>query len=174
MFIRDMNRFNKVGNYANCWFMNEHESDGMWRLYSPEGVAVRSTFNRLCASLADDSELVYVGEVRYFDFRADQPPTYGNTLAVAFSKRKQFEHERELRAVVVKAPADGSPPYSEHRDSHPKFVKIASDLNTLIDRVYVAPGRSISLAEQVRDLLRQHRLDKQIVPSSLDDVPLLL
>lgn len=177
MLVRDVNRVNKLGSYANCWFMNEHESDGMWRLYSPEGVAVRSTFRRLCTSLANEPEPVHVGEIRYVDFRMEQPPTYGNTLAVAYYKRKEFEHERELRAVVVKPPADwtsGSPPYAERRDSHPKYMKVASDLDTLIDRVYISPGRPASFAEQVRGLLRQRRLDKPIAPSSLDDLPVLL
>lgn len=104
--------------------MSEHESDGMWRLYSHDGVAVRSTFHRLCASLVNEPESVYIGEIRYFDFRTEQPPTYGNTLAVAYYKRQEFEHERELRAVVVKTPTDwksGSPPYEERRDVHPKY-----------------------------------------------------
>lgn len=177
MLIRDVNLTNKLCSFASCWFMNEHESDGMWRLYSPEGVAIQSTFSRLCASLTNESEQVHVGEVRYFDFRTEQPPTYGNTLAVAYYKRKQFEHEREMRAVVVKSPLEwtsGSPPYQECRDTHSKYIKIAADMDALIERIYISPGRPNSFTEQIREILSRRGLDKPVVPSTLDELPTLL
>lgn len=177
MLVRDINRLGKLADYANCWFTSEHDSVAMWRLYSPEGVAIRSTYSRLCASLVNEPEPVHIGEVRYLDFRTEQPPTYGNTIAVAFYKGRQYEHERELRAVVIKHPADwkgGTPPYEEYRDKHPKFMKIASGLDTLIERIYLAPGRADSLRDQVREALTRNGLDKPIEPSSLDDRPTLI
>src|SRR5579885_861214 len=35
--------------YVNCWYMNEHESAAMWKLYSAagDGIAVQSTIGRL-------------------------------------------------------------------------------------------------------------------------------
>ena len=177
MLARDINRLNKLGVYANCWYMNERESDGMWRLYGPDGIAVRSTFNRLVASLANEPEAVHVGEVIYLDFDTEQPPTYGNTLAVAYNKRREYEHERELRVVMVKPPADwtsGSPPYAERRDTHPNGLKVTVVLDTLIERVYVAPGRSESFREEVRAALERHSLNKLVVASALDRRPVLL
>jgi hypothetical protein len=177
MLVRDVNRTNKLCSFANCWFMNEHESDGMWRLYAPEGVAIRSTFNRLCASFVQAPEMVHVGEVRYIDFRTEQPPTYGNTLAVAYYKRRQFEHERELRAVVVNVPAQwtsGTPPLEELGAIHPNFMKIDVDVETLIEDVYVAPGRPESFREQVHQALGEYVLDRTIESSALDERPTLI
>jgi hypothetical protein len=174
MYVRDVNRINKLCSYANCWFMNEHDSDAMWRLYAPEGVAVRSTLRRLCGSVAQEPEPVYVGEVVYFDFRTEQPPTYGVTLPVAFSKRRQYEHERELRAVIVKPPAEwtsGSAPYEEYRDVHPKFMKVPVELDILIERICLAPGSPEAFQVHVREAMRRHGLDKPIELSALDDRP---
>jgi hypothetical protein len=177
MHVQSVNRLNKLCSYASCWFINEHESDAMWRLYAPEGVAIRSTFRRLRDSVAHETEPVFIGEVGYFDFRTEQPPTYGNTLAVTFSKRRQFEHERELRAVVVKPPAEwtsGLVPYEEYRDVHPKYMKIDCDLEVLVECVYVAPGLSQTVKTQVHEALRRHGLERQIVTSTLDERPILL
>ena len=177
MLVRDDNRLNKLCSYANCWFMNEHESDGMWRLYAPEGIAVRSTFEQLCASLVYEPKPVHVGAVQYLDYRTQSATNYGNTLASAFDKRKEFEHERELRAVVVMIPAgwtSGSPPYEELRDTHPKGVSITTDLHALIEGVYLAPGRPESFGDQVREAMARYGLDKPVEPSRLDEWPALI
>ncbi len=42
--------------FVNCWHANEHESAAMWHLYSDKGVAIRSTFGRLKASLGASEE----------------------------------------------------------------------------------------------------------------------
>lgn len=177
MLARDINRLNKIGVYANCWYMNERESDGMWRLYGPDGIAVRSTFNRMVASLANEPHTVYVGEMVYLDFTTEQPPTYSNTLAVAYNKRREYEHERELRAVVVKPPAawtSGSPPYAEQRNTHPNGLKISVDLDVLVERVYVAPGRPESFRDEIRAALEHYGLKKPVHHSVLDELPVLL
>lgn len=177
MLVRDVNRTNKLCSYANCWFQSEHESFAMWQLYAPAGVAVRSTFHRLCSSVEEESEQVHVGELRYFDFYSEQPPTYGNTLAVAYYKRKQFEHEHELRAVVVSKPqswTSGSPPYEELRNSHPKFIKIRCNVSELIESVHVAPEQPETLRTEVVELMMRDNLDKPVIASKLDDRPSLI
>jgi hypothetical protein len=149
----------------------------MWRLYGPEGVAIQSTFGRLVKSFDDESDPIYIGKVTYLDFLADQPPTYGNTISVAFCKRKEFEHEREVRAVVVKAPAEwksGSPPYAEHRDAHPKGFKLQVNLERLIEQVVLAPKSSSSFREEVQAALVRFGVCKPIAASHLDDLPALI
>ena len=177
MLIRDINRIGKLCTYANCWYTSEYESEAMWRLFGANGVAIRSSFARLCASFSEEMRSVYIGEMRYLDFRSEQPPTYGNTLAIAYYKRREFEHEREIRAVVVECPEDyqsGSPPYDTYQDIHPRGLKIATDLNMLIDGIVLAPGYTQAAEEQVSALMKQHGLDKPIMPSTLDDLPTLI
>jgi hypothetical protein len=72
----------------------------MWNLYARDGVAIRSTFRRLCESLEKEASDVPVGLVAYLDYIMEQPATYGNTLAPIFSKRREFEHEREVPLVL--------------------------------------------------------------------------
>jgi hypothetical protein len=177
MLVRDVNRLNKIGAYANCWYMNERESEGMWSRYGTNGIAIRSTFYDFVKSFRNEPKPVHVGEVVYLDFATEQPPTYGNTLAVAYNKRREFEHERELRAVVISPPADwtsGSPPYAEQRDTHPKGLKVAVDLDALIGRVYLAPGIPASVMEDVRAAMHRQGLGKPVLPSVLDERPTLL
>ena len=81
----------------------------MWDLYikGTEGVAIQSTFRSLTESFslhADDS--IFVGEVSYIDYENDWMPE-GNLFYAFMHKRKSFEHERELRALLCRYPVQG-------------------------------------------------------------------
>jgi len=157
--------------------MGEHESNAMWQLYAPEGVVIQSTFDRLCASFAPEAEHVYVGEVCYMNFRTAQPQTYGNTLSAAFNKGIEYEHERELRAVVVRPPAgwtSGTPPLEQLRDVHAKFQKIAVDLDALVAGVNIAPGTHVEERDRIVEILRKRGLEVPLSASVLDDRPTLI
>ncbi len=88
---------------VNCWHMNEHESAAMWKLYlkSDEGIAVQSTYNKLLNSMHDSNDfMLLVGAVNYIDYNKEVIP-FGNAFYPYIHKRKSFEHERELRAVIT-------------------------------------------------------------------------
>ena len=55
--------------YLNCWYLNEHESEAMWRLCCPDGygIAVQTTVHHLEQAL-DNPPSVKVGKVRYIDY----------------------------------------------------------------------------------------------------------
>ena len=53
-------------------------------------------------------------------------------------------------------------------------MKIAVDLDTLIERVYVAPGRQESFRREVCEAMGQCGLDKPVEASSLNEWPTLL
>jgi len=84
----------------NCWHINSYESFVMWKLYlkSNEGIAIRSTFRRLRDSLKDTKPDVYIGKVNYIDYEKDNIPK--DFLSPFLHKRKSFDHEKELRAIV--------------------------------------------------------------------------
>lgn len=104
-FIKDIRRFVLV----NCWHESEYESDAMWKLYAKgeAGVAIKTDFDSLCKSLRGD-EQVYIGKVQYVDYEQ----TYineGLPLQASVHKRKSFEHEKEVRAVISVIPeGDGT------------------------------------------------------------------
>jgi hypothetical protein len=174
-YILWMNRAGRRMHFASCWYTSEYESDPMWRLYGSESIAVRSTFARLSESLTDP-EPIYVGSVRYIDFRRDQPPTYGNTLVVPFLKQREYEQERELRVVVVRMPDDGVNEMlyaPDCPDSQPTGVKLDVDLSILIEKVIVAPGTPDAVRGETQERLRNIGLEMPVRPSVLDQRPSL-
>lgn len=158
---------------VNCWHLNEYESAAMWKLYlkSNEGIAIQSTFKRLKDSLKDENHDIFIGKVRYIDYEKDWMPE-GNTFYPFVHKRKSFDHEQELRAVMQEIPSkkgggiDLSP-----KPSCVDGIDVPVDLDLLIDRIYLAPTSLDWLHELVEAVTRKYQLDKEVHQSSLDDVP---
>jgi hypothetical protein len=136
------NRLNELWpkcSAVNCWHMNDYESAAMWKLYlkSNEGIAVQSTYENLRDSLID-GEQIFLGLVKYIDYETELIET-GNVLSPFVYKRKSFEHEREVRALVMKFPTKiESDLYG--RGTIAQGLKIKVDLERLIERIYVAPS----------------------------------
>jgi len=149
--------------YVSSWHMNDEESAAMWRLYlkSNEGVAIRSTFQRLTEAFPAPAPRISIGMVEYIDYARDAIPS-DNMLHPAFRKRRSFEHERELRAVVVLAPAKPPDP----------GLYVPVRLDTLIDRVYVAPTAPGWLGELVERVIRRYGHTFPVERSTLMDRPM--
>lgn len=103
--IAEVNRKSRRFYGVNCWHMNNCESAAMWSLYVTlnEGVAIQSTYKRLVDSLSETNESVYIGKVRYIDYKTDFINS-GNMFAPFLHKRRSFLHENELRAIIHKFP----------------------------------------------------------------------
>ena len=148
----------------------------MWRLYaqSNEAVAVRSTYKRLRDCLPYDEKshpCVYIGEVQYIDYE-HQPIPEGNLFWPFLHKRRSFQHERELRGVVLDSGglAD-SRPGLPGRPELPG-LPIDVDLNVLIESVYVAPTSPGWFRELVGRVLKRYGLPHEPRQSALDAAPL--
>lgn len=156
----------------NCWHLNEYESAAMWKLYlkSNEGIAISSTFNRLKGCLESEKPIIFIGKVQYIDYEKDWLPE-GNMLYPFVHKRKSFAHEQELRAVIqeFRYKEDGEidwdkPPFDEG-------IYVQVNLETLIDKIYLAPTSPKWLFELVKAVTSRYKLDKEVLQSTLDDVP---
>lgn len=86
----------------NCWHMNEYESAAMWKLYSSgDGtICIQSAEETLRRLLNQKAE---VATVQYIDYETEWIPE-GNVITPFLRKRKSFEHERELRAIIWDPP----------------------------------------------------------------------
>lgn len=156
----------------NCWHMNEHESAAMWSLYlkSDEGVAIRTTRKRLEIALkgahesldADDIWLVGTVPVRYVDFQEDDP-NLGDIGAFSL-KRKSFEHERELRAVLWRS-KNRSIEGLEPLPSCGLLVPV--DLSALVESIYVSPTAPSWFNDLVRSVINKYGLTCDVVQSSI-------
>jgi hypothetical protein len=156
----------------SCWHVNEYESAGMWNLYArtEEAVCIQSTYKRLRDILSKKSK---IGLVKYVDYRNEWIPE-SNILAPFMYKRKSFEHERELRAVInlsgiIESASDisdieGEPPIGG--------IWVPIDLNEIIEKVYAAPYAPEWFGELLKSVVKTYNLDVPVIKSSLDDEPM--
>lgn len=130
----------RTRTFISCWHESAYESAAMWRLYSsflPNAVAVRSSFSNLYRALGQDPS-IKIGRVRYLDLDRE----FAGVNDAFWRKRKSFEHEREVRAIVVDGDAQGV------------GKLVPCDVSTLIERVFVspeAPGWFVDILNDVND-----------------------
>jgi hypothetical protein len=172
--MEDMGIINKNWpryNAVNCWHMNEHESAAMWKLYlkSDEGIAIQSTYRKLKRSLIDE-EKIHVGVVKYIDFENEWIDA-GNILSPFVHKRKSYEHEREVRALVTKFPI-GDKGLDFSKDMIEAGLEIRIDVETLVERIYVAPSAPDWIVELVEAVVRRYGYNFNVVQSRLNEKPL--
>ncbi|MBI5697325.1 MAG: hypothetical protein HZC29_02260 [Thaumarchaeota archaeon] len=164
-------QYHVKGRYLNCWHINDHESDAMWKLYTNNnlGVAIQTTFKSLTECF-NDKRIIYVGKVNYIDYNKDLFPL-GNTLFPYVHKRMSYEHEHELRAVTEIYPDK----WNENPltfEKNPNGINIKVDLDKLIGQIYVSPRAPDWFKELVKSISDKYALNKPIESSSLDDRPL--
>ncbi len=169
-----LNMMEKSVNISS-WHINDSESAAMWEicLQSNEGVAIKSTFKRLKDSFfLHKEDNIYIGKVNYIDYSTDTIPK-GNIFNSFLYKRKAFEHERELRAVILKFA-----PQEEITGKHilyvdPKWfgIHVKTDLDILIDKIVVSPNVPDWFIELVRSIVKKYELYKKIEQSELSKEP---
>ncbi len=167
---------------VSCWHLNGVESAAMWAAYSSrtQGIAISSTVGRLVGcfptheggparvSPGADGWLprlfVRLALVKYIDYQHDQP----SARTTAAWKRKSFEHERELRAVV----ADTSIHHWPRRTRWHLGDGVPIDVTNLIDRVFVAPNAEPWFKEVVLSAVKAYGYQFEVVQSDLNQDPI--
>lgn len=162
--------------HISSWHINENESAAMWEicLRSGEGVAIKSTFKRLKDSFIYHKEDdIYIGKVHYIDYTKNTIPQE-NIFKPFVYKRKAFEHEKELRAVIIK------PSFSRKTVENPNFtyihpkwlgIHVATDLEILIDKIIVSPDVPDWFIDLVTSLVKKFELNKKVSQSELSREP---
>lgn len=164
----------KLFNYVNCWHLNDAESEAMWRIYCPanEGLAIRTSYAKLARSVENND--VYLGLVRYIDYRFQFMPL-DNMFNPLLHKRKAFEHEREVRAVmplpnnITSVEQD----FDERRcrEENPRGIKVRIDITGTLEAVYVNPYAPEWYYECVRAVFDRFSLPVRLVWSHIADEP---
>ena len=165
LFLKELRKWVCI----NCWHINEIESAGMWSLYSKtsESICIQSTYAKF-RSLLDEN--IKIGMVQYTDYDKEWI-TETDLLAPFLYKRKSFEHERELRAILnlsnplttSKLKFGGKPPLDG------KWIKL--DLKNLIEKVYVSPNSTNWFYELVQNVTDVYNLNVPVKRSSLEEEP---
>ena len=164
-FVKKMTRCTAI----NCWHLNEHESVAMWNLYKTDyGVAIQSTFKRLRDCFDKTNEPIFVGTVNYIDY--DHDTISGNeVLSPYLYKRKSYEHEHEVRAILLRLPDDGGRVLSS---TITHGVNVDVSLCVLIDNIYVAPNTEKWVVDTVRSAVDHYGYKCKVKQSRLDAKPL--
>lgn len=165
--------------FINSWHINNYESAAMWKLYlkNDEGIAVQSTFNRLCKSFERMDRTIWIGNVKYVDYDKERIPE-DNSLKLYLHKRKSFEHEQELRAIAQPLDPGLEPTYHIteafrqillKQGSSTRGIYINVDLNMLIDNIYISPMAEEWFYDLVKSTIEKYELNKGVIQSSLAD-----
>ncbi len=174
----------------NPWHYNEYESAAMWNLYSHEnaGIAIQSTTRKLSKCFNDNKEdTIWIGKVQYLDFSKDGTNEWDNIIQAFVTKRKSFEYENEIRAVtclpdnnlskesIVRIANSEESFFSfsskarviNPRELTDKGKYVSADLQTLIEKVYIAPYAEPWFEEVLESLLSKYELNTTVTKSDL-------
>lgn len=153
---------------VNSWSIDNIDNPALWKLYvqSKNGISIQSTFRRLKNSFNSFEWPVNIGKVIYIDYYKDKFPT-NDTILAFVHKRKNFQYENELRAIVE---------YFEKIDENtkePRFkgAYIPVDINELIENIYISPTADDWFYDLVELVTKKYGLDKQLIASDLVDKP---
>ncbi len=151
----------KEGYYISCWHLFDHETARMWRKYAEAGVAICSRYRLLKVALDAMPERAMLGLVRYgFDHVG------WNILRFITTKRPDFKHEREVRALIWKPEWAGR---NRHIDLDNNFhrrpitppppyilrgLRQTVDLQAVIKSIVVSPTASADMIIEVESLVK--------------------
>jgi hypothetical protein len=141
---------NRERFYVCCWHENKNESEAMWNLYSrmmENAIAIKTTAGKLEVS---SDRRINIGKVKYTDYKYSLV-SLDNSI---WFKRKSFEHEKEVRAVI------------QNNNSTAQGLKIKFDLNSLITEVVVSPTSPHWFVDLIKDLNKKYQLNKPNVSQS--------
>ena len=143
---------------VNCWCLGEHERSHMWDNYvdGDDGVAIATTVQDLTSAFDRESDQsIHIGEVKYIDYQKERMYAHSSLAPFVF-KSREFEGERELRAVTT--PMIVNPDLKlnvPEADIYPgatidgKGIRVPVHLDRLIKTIRVAPFASKQCEELV-------------------------
>lgn len=166
--LLDLFEINRKMTLINCWYQSEYESDAMWQLYSNNGIAIQSTFDRFTKAISVAKESIYIGQVKYIDYEKEGL-YFLNALTPFLFKRQSFEHEKEIRAVIWHTENDK---ISTELDKvpieileHGKLVEI--NIEELIELIYVSPTAPSWFHKLIITMLKRYGIKKDVIHSNL-------
>lgn len=153
---------------VNCWHLNDCESAAMWKLYggANKGIAIQSTFGRMAKACEEFPDGVHIGKIRYIDYQSE---TFKGSTPDKFepilTKRKSFEHEKELRAVIW-----GTSTSTKRTDDGSVLADV--NLKKLIENIYISPFSPNWYRDNIQVIVEKFGLKVPVLQSELDKKPI--
>lgn len=124
---------------VSCWHRNNHESEAMWRLYSKNGIAIKSSVTSIRKSIENNGEnqIIHVAPVKYVDFhdkRLKPSDCVSDGYTVGVIKRASFSHENEVRFFMA-----GNIDIKNPENHVQCPVKVSINSNLLIEKILISP-----------------------------------
>ena len=183
---------------CNCWHQNVVESMAMWEKYHMRnsGVAIKTTMQKMKNSLISEHS-IYIGKIEYIYDNTDDDQYMQNFLQSEtllakkltyfpyFRKRKEYEHEQEVRLIVDIDPFVMDALNDQTVETVDTFLEIGLpdicdigmlfniEVNELIDEVIVSPYAEDWITETVRSVSQKFGFNFKVNPSTLLDDPAL-
>ena len=157
---------------TSCWHCNEYESEAMWSRYThrSDGIAVKTKLSSLAASFTDPTA-IYIGQISYLDYDTTEIPET-SIFAPSLHKRRSFEHEREVRALILELPSsEGTGFHSGLPEVWKPGKNCTVNLDILVNEVVVSPLAEDWLADLVSSMAEMYRLQATVTRSTLADAP---
>lgn len=163
--VEEINKRRK-GIMISCWHYSNHESAAIWKLYakSNEAICIQTDYNKLSRSIDEEAN---IGMVRYIDYENNWIPEKSYYYPFMY-KRKSFEHENELRAIIDIEDIKQKDLYGNHTNGYWKKV----DMNYLIQKVYVSPDSPEWLLDLTKSICKKYGIKAKVVNSRLSGLPL--
>ena len=154
--------------YINCWHASNAESVALWKQYGTEAgaIAIQSTYEKLAGAFPSDPEkTVYMGMIQYKNYTNPNeyinfPSNSVNSISLLFHKRIEYQHEKEVRALMFL-----SPKITNDQDG----IKIGIDVDKAIEEIRMRPRTPKWITEVVANLIKKYDLHLKVLPSQLDE-----
>jgi len=165
-----VNTFERLFVYLNCWHMNDVESAALWRLYSEnkyETIAIQTTFGKFESEIKNkwSRDGIRISKIKYDPENAGEPIDGGRLFSSLgreniVYKRKSFEYEQELRAFIFQGFDKFKENYTLQNEAHleklmkerPEYIRIKITPSDLIEKVYVSPHAKDLFVELVKNV----------------------
>jgi hypothetical protein len=168
--------------HVNCWCLGKYESSAMWKLYlkSDEGIAIQSTYKRLLECFNKNSvykEGIEIGKIKYIEYGKDLMPP--NIYLPFLYKRKSFEYEKELRAIIILISDEQIEEPKDKKNKKPENdlassgIYIPIDLDILIEKIYISPTSEKWFKDLVESIVKKYKLKIVVKQSDLSKDPVL-
>ncbi len=174
--------FVRKSSFISCWHLASDQNIAMWNLYGSgiEAVAIKATVGKLRAALAErKTELEAKGlkgnvtRVQYVDANIveDEPDELlgrfdpGDVFFPVTVKHAAYEHEKEVRLILVQTVSGSAPPVGHHF----KVAAASAQLSNFVDAVYLNPMLSSNhwFCELVDYQHKLHGLPKDLLKHEL-------
>jgi hypothetical protein len=157
----------RLGAAASCWLAADYESAAMWRLYAAgeEGVAITTTAAKLQAlvSAVPRPDFGGISRVQYIDhvnnsLIAELKSNPWNALHPFMCKNVSYEHEKEVRALIVAWP---------HNAIEQTGRDLEIDPQTFVDQIVINPFCKSWFVDAVKGIVEHYGLAGKLHTSTL-------